>query len=79
MPRGSSNSLINLDLGELSKPANTLILKVSEAVNGLFAPYQVKRIAKAKAEAEAALTKAHSEIELSDLQRRALHRYRQQD
>ena len=77
MPRGSSNSLVNLDLGKLSKPANTLILKVSEAVNGLFAPYQVKRIAKAKA--EAALTKAHSEIELSDLQRRALHRYRQQD
>ena len=73
MPRGSSNSLVNLDLGKLSKPANTLIVKVSEAVNGLFAPYQVERMAKAKA--EAALTKAHSEIELSDLQRRALHRF----
>ena len=52
-----TNSLINL--GNLSKPADTLIKKVSDAVGGLFAPYQVKRMA--KAEAEAAMIKEQSE------------------
>ena len=37
MPEGISNSLVNL--GDITKPANTLIKKVSEAVGGLFAPY----------------------------------------
>ena len=51
-----TNSLI--DLSNLSKPADTLIKKVSDAVGGLFAPYQVKRMA--KAEAEAAMIKEQS-------------------
>ena len=67
----STNSLINL--GNLSKPADTLIKKVSDAVGGLFAPYQVKRMA--KAEAEAAMIKAQSETEITDLHRRAVHRW----
>ena len=71
MSQNSSNSLINL--GNLSKPADTLIKKVSNAVGGLFAPYQVKRMA--KAEAEAAMIKAQSEIDTNDLQRRALRRW----
>ena len=66
-----SNSLINL--GNLSKPADTLIKKVSDAVGGLFAPYQVKRMA--KAEAEAAMIKAQSKTEITDLHRRAVHRW----
>ena len=66
-----TNSLINL--GNLSKPADTLIKKVSDAVGGLFAPYQVKRMA--KAEAEAAMIKAQSKTEITDLHRRALHRW----
>ena len=57
----------------LAKPADTLIKKVSNAVGGLFAPYQIKRIA--KAEAEAALIKKQSEIEITDLNRRAVHRW----
>ena len=61
-----TNSLINL--GNLSKPADTLIKKVSDAVGGLFAPYQVKRMA--KAEAEAAMIKAQSKTEITDLNRR---------
>ena len=65
-----TNSLINL--GNLSKPADTLIKKVSDAVGGLFAPYQVKRMA--KAEAEAAMIKAQSKTEITDLHRRAVHR-----
>ena len=66
-----TNSLI--DLGNLSKPADTLIKRVSDAVGGLFAPYQVKRMA--KAEAEAAMIKAQSETEITDLHRRAVHRW----
>ena len=66
-----TNSLISL--GNLSKPADTLIKKVSDAVGGLFAPYQVKRMA--KAEAEAAMIKAQSETEITDLHRRAVHRW----
>ena len=66
-----TNSLINL--GNLSKPADTLVKKVSDAVGGLFAPYQVKRMA--KAEAEAAMIKAQSETEITDLHRRAVHRW----
>ena len=66
-----TNSLINLS--NLSKPADTLIKKVSNAVSGLFAPYQVKRMA--KAEAEAAMIRAQSETEITDLHRRAVHRW----
>jgi len=71
MPEDKSTSLVNL--GELSKPANTLIKKVSSAVGGVFEPWQIKRVA--KAEAEANLTKAENEIEITDLHRRAMHRF----
>ena len=71
MPEGTSNSLINL--GDLSKPADTLIKKISKAVGGIFAPYQIKRVA--KAEAEAALIKAQTEIQITDLHLRAMHRF----
>ena len=62
-----------INLGNLTKPADTLIKKVSNAVGGLFAPYQIKRIA--KAEVEAALIKKQSAIEITDLHRRAVHRW----
>ena len=71
MSGDTSSSLVNL--GELSKPADTLIRKVSNAVGGLFAPHQIKRLA--KAEAKAALTKAQSEIDVTDLHKRAVHRW----
>lgn len=61
-----------IDLGALSKPANTLIKKVSDAVGGLFAPVQTVRMA--KAEAAARLIGAQSEIDVSEIQRRAMHR-----
>ena len=66
-----TNSLI--DLSNLSKPADTLVKKVSNAVGGLFAPYQIKRMA--KAEAEAAMIRAQSETAITDLHRRAVHRW----
>ena len=71
MPPDTSVSLVNL--GELSKPANTLIEKVSDAVGGFLAPWQIKRVAKAEAKAE--LMKKTSEIEITDLHRRAVHRW----
>ena len=70
MPSNTPNTLVNL--GNLSKRADTLIKKASKAVGGLFAPYQLRRVA--KAEAEAALIKAQSEIEITDLHRRAMNR-----
>lgn len=71
MSDDNSKSLINF--GDISKPANTLIKKVSSAVGGVFEPWQIKRIAKAQAEAD--LIKAESEIKISDLHRRAMHRF----
>ncbi len=66
-----TNSLISL--GDLAKPADTLIKKVSKAVGGIFEPYQIKRIA--KAEAEAAVIKAQTEIQITELHRRAMRRF----
>lgn len=71
MSDDNSTSLVNL--GDLSKPADTLIKKVSSAIGGVFEPWQIKRVA--KAEAEASLIKAKSEIEITDLHRRAMHRF----
>lgn len=71
MPDDKSTSLVNL--GNLSKPADTLIKKVSSAIGGVFEPWQIKRVA--KAEAEAGLIRAKAEIEITDLHRRAMHRF----
>jgi len=71
MSDGNSMSILNL--GKLSKPANTLIKKVSSAIGGIFEPWQIKRVA--KAETEASLMKAKTDIEIKDLHRRAIHRF----
>ena len=71
MPEDKSISLVNL--GRLSKPADTLIKKVSSAVGGIFEPLQIVRVTKARAKAD--LIRAKSEIEITDLQRRAMHRF----
>ena len=67
----NNNSLINLN--DLTKPANTLIEKISDAIGGIFKPYQIKRVAQAEAEAD----KIHAvaQIEITDLQRRAMARF----
>lgn len=71
MNEGTSNSIVNF--GNLAKPVDTLIKKVAAAVGGIFEPYQIKRLA--KAETEASLIRAQGEIEVTDLQRRAMHRF----
>jgi hypothetical protein len=68
---GNPNSLINI--GELAKPANTLIEKIADAVEGIAKPAQIKRVAKAQAEANKIL--ALSDIEINELQQRALTRF----
>lgn len=60
-------------LGDLTKPATVLIEKISDAVGGAFRPYQIVRVAKAEAEAE--LIQAESQIAVTDLHRRAMHRF----
>lgn len=71
MSEDKSISVVNL--GNLSKPADTLIKKVSSAVGGMFEPWQIERVA--KAEAKANLIKAQSEIQITDLHLRAMHRF----
>lgn len=64
-------------LGALSKPATVLIEKISNAVGGVFKPYQIVRVAKAEAEAER--IRAKSEIQIGDFHRRALHRFLEEE
>lgn len=66
----SDLSLINL--GELTKPATVLLEKIAEAIGGFYRPHQIKRVASAEAAAE--IIRAGAEIEVSELQRRALQR-----
>ena len=65
------NDLINV--GNLTKPADTLVKKISNAVGDFFEPRQIIRVAEAKA--EAAKIEAQSEIEITDLHRRAARRW----
>ena len=64
-------------LGDLSKPATVLIEKISDAVGGIFKPYQLVRVA--KAEAEVGRIEAESRIQITDLQRRAMHRFLEEE
>jgi len=67
------NSMSIVNLGKLSKPADTLIKKVSNAIGVVFEPWRITRVA--KAEAEANLIKAKSKIKITNLHRRAMHRF----
>lgn len=61
-----------INLGELSKPATVLIEKVSSAVGIVFEPTRIRRKARAEADAQQILTVG--QIEVDELQRRALER-----
>ena len=76
--------MLPADLDKLSKPADTLIKKISKGVGNLAAPWQIKRVAEAKIEAahsaaEVARIEAHSEIEIADLRQRAVQRRVEED
>ena len=65
-------SLIKVD-AKISEPATVLIQKIADAVGGYFKPYQIRRVAKAEAEAE--IIKEQAQIKITSLQRRALARF----
>ena len=65
------------NFGDLSKPVTTLIEKISDAVGGIFKPGQIVRVA--KAEAEVSRIQAESQIQVSDLYRRAIHRFLEEE
>ena len=71
----TDNPLANI--GDLTKPATVLIEKISDAVGGIFKPYQLVRVAKAEAEAER--IRAEAQIQITDLQRRAMYRFLQEE
>ena len=57
----------------LSKPVTVFIEKISNAIEGYFKPYQIKRVAKATSDAE--IIKYQGQIEKDELTRRALVRF----
>ena len=67
----SEYSLIST--GGLTKPATVLIEKISNAVGTLWGPTQIRRVAKAKA--DAALILAKADIEIDEVKRRAAYRF----
>jgi hypothetical protein len=79
--RNTNNSLVNF--GDLTKPVNTLIEKISEAIGACAQPWQIKRLAKAnadvasiqaEAQAKADLIQAKSKLEISEFERRGIER-----
>ena len=75
MTEQTSTSLVNL--GNLTRPATTLIEKISDAVGVIYEPIRERRSAKARADADRIM--AESEIEITDLQRRARWRRMEED
>ncbi|WFO51380.1 DUF2806 domain-containing protein [Aeromonas veronii] len=65
------NSVINF--GDLSKPATVLIEKISGAIGVIYEPTKIKRMA--KAEVEANKIRVLGDIEISEVQQRALSRF----
>ncbi|RIA19913.1 uncharacterized protein DUF2806 [Ectopseudomonas oleovorans] len=59
--------------GDLSKPATTLVEKISSAMGKIYEPTHIRRIA--KAETDASKIRALSDIEINDIQQRALERF----
>lgn len=68
----TENPLISV-LGDLTKPATVLVEKVSDAVGGIFKPHQIIRVAKAEAEADR--IQAESQIQVVDIEKRAMRRF----
>ncbi len=66
----SDNPLANV--GNLGKPFDTLVKKIAKGVGTLYEPRRIKNVAKAEAEAEK--IKTASQIEITDLHRRAEQR-----
>lgn len=68
-----SSALIHIDAGDWSKPVNTLIEKCAEGIAAIARPMQIRREAKAQVEAEKIY--AVGQVEIEEIQRRALARF----
>lgn len=66
-----------ISLADLSKPATLLVEKISDAIGAAFLPRQIKRLA--KAEAEAAEIRALADIKVTRIQQRGLARLIQEE
>jgi hypothetical protein len=69
---GESGKYSLINLGDASKPANTLIKKISAAIGGLCEPFQIRRVAQAEADADR--IRAVTRIEITELEHRAMSR-----
>lgn len=68
-----NNSIVNIDAKGLSKVGTALVEKVAEGIGGVFRPTQTVRMARAQAKAD--LISAKSQLEIDELQRRAMQRF----
>ena len=66
-----------IDLSNISRPANTLVKKISSAIGSIAEPRQIRRIAKAKA--DAAIIAAETDIRITDLHKRAANRWLEEE
>lgn len=71
----SQNPLVSF--GDLGKPIDTLIERSSDAVGGLFRPWQIRRVA--RAEADAKVIHAEGEIRVTELHRDAFLRFLEEE
>jgi hypothetical protein len=62
-----------INIGELAKPASILVEKICDGIAGIARPYHIIRIAKAEAEAHKIETLA--QIEIDEIQARAIRRF----
>jgi len=62
-----------INVGDFAKPVNTLLEKISDAIGGFYRPHQIVRLAEAEGEAEK--IRAVTQIEITELQRRAMRRF----
>lgn len=67
-----SNSFSLINLSNLSKPATVLVEKISNAIGLYFEPIQAKRMA--EAEVEVAKIRARGNLEVTEIQERAIYR-----
>lgn len=67
----ADNPLANV--GDLAKPFDTLVKKIAKGVGTLYEPRRIRNVS--EAEAKASKTRAESEIEITDLHRRAEQRW----
>ncbi len=64
---------IDIDLGKLTEPVTKFVDRVADYFDARVLPGNIKRTA--KAEAEAAIIKARSDVKISDIERRAIRRW----